>query len=516
MVMVLALSVLWIFVDQSGKAEWREVQERLRAKGEATTIEELNLRTRDEVPDEENFCTIPWLMANEDGTESAAMKELAAQLSFVAGSAYEPRLIVRALGKPAFGFPGNISTLAETLKLALEEKAIEPDQTMLAEARDDHAAQVLALLNGATEFWGAAEEARLRPHAIWLPTFREMAQNRTETLLEIRLPGGPEATMLFRALSIRTVAAAHAGDIETALRSLEVSQRLWEAYSHEPTMLATVVTHAAFANTIDSVTECLWTEEFQTDDAALKRLALIFTKWDMMAMVSRTVRGELIVHCDMIESNADRRGEMLAAVFLTRTKYSSPVPEFLYLAPRGWFAANAALSADRFDRTLLDGIRRADFPIFFQGVSQLDTELRSQSVPQRFNRCFSALNLPIYVTVLQTVGYVEAMRRQILIACALYRYRLAKNGMFPSTLDELVPEFLDEVLVDPVDGAPMRYSKTNDGSFFLYSVGMDGSDNGGKLNLDPDRQERTRVQRQRYVGDWPWPVTPRETVEVEP
>jgi hypothetical protein len=61
---------------------------------------------------------------------------------------------------------------------------------------------------------------------------------------------------------------------------------------------------------------------------------------------------------------------------------------------------------------------------------------------------------------------------------AVQRYRLA-TGKLPDSLAELVPTYLDAVPKDPFDGKELRYKKLETG-FVVYSIGEDGSDDGGK------------------------------------
>ena len=58
------------------------------------------------------------------------------------------------------------------------------------------------------------------------------------------------------------------------------------------------------------------------------------------------------------------------------------------------------------------------------------------------------------------------------------RYRLAR-GAWPSALEELVPEFLPRLPIDPFDGKPLRFRRENDQVVF-YSVGEDRRDDGGR------------------------------------
>jgi hypothetical protein len=81
---------------------------------------------------------------------------------------------------------------------------------------------------------------------------------------------------------------------------------------------------------------------------------------------------------------------------------------------------------------------------------------------------------------------VELDRRATRALIALERHRIAL-GRYPDTLDALVPGFLSEVPIDPWDGKPLKYRTIDPAgrSFILYSVGMDGADDGGTFNPEP-------------------------------
>jgi hypothetical protein len=81
----------------------------------------------------------------------------------------------------------------------------------------------------------------------------------------------------------------------------------------------------------------------------------------------------------------------------------------------------------------------------------------------------------------------------------LERYRLAK-GKLPETLDVLAPGFIEKIPTDVMDGKPLRYRLNGDGSYILYSIGWNETDDGGTIfppsdttgTLDPSK------------GDWVW------------
>jgi hypothetical protein len=93
--------------------------------------------------------------------------------------------------------------------------------------------------------------------------------------------------------------------------------------------------------------------------------------------------------------------------------------------------------------------------------------------------------------------WTQTMVNEGRIACALERYRLA-HGQYPETPDDLVPQYLDRLPRDIINGAPLKYGRTADGSFLLYSVGWNETDDGGKAVSNPARPSTL------LLGDWVW------------
>jgi hypothetical protein len=95
-------------------------------------------------------------------------------------------------------------------------------------------------------------------------------------------------------------------------------------------------------------------------------------------------------------------------------------------------------------------------------------------------------------SVILFAAEAEARRRLLITAIALERYRV-RHGAYPGTLALLTPEILTAVPLDFMDGQPLRYRLTGDGHFLLYSVGLDGVDDGGKMP-SPDSSRLLRDQ----------------------
>jgi len=112
----------------------------------------------------------------------------------------------------------------------------------------------------------------------------------------------------------------------------------------------------------------------------------------------------------------------------------------------------------------------------------------------------------------------EASRRVLITAIALERYR-AKHKRAPEKLSELAPEFLQAVPTDFVTGESLRYRATDDGHFSLYSLGLDGVDNGGTLEAPMTPSERLARLRKpgpapEYDIAWPRPSSSKSVIAL--
>jgi hypothetical protein len=69
------------------------------------------------------------------------------------------------------------------------------------------------------------------------------------------------------------------------------------------------------------------------------------------------------------------------------------------------------------------------------------------------------------------------------VAVAIERYGLDHSGALPPNLEALVPNYLAVVPIDPASGRGVLYRKQA-GAYVVYSVGIDGKDDGGDLNSE--------------------------------
>ncbi len=72
-------------------------------------------------------------------------------------------------------------------------------------------------------------------------------------------------------------------------------------------------------------------------------------------------------------------------------------------------------------------------------------------------------------------GNLLVSATQTMIAIKMYKN---DTNNYPSSLEELVPNYLSSIPIDPFDGNPLRYSAENR---IIYSVGIDMKDSGGSI-----------------------------------
>jgi len=109
-----------------------------------------------------------------------------------------------------------------------------------------------------------------------------------------------------------------------------------------------------------------------------------------------------------------------------------------------------------------------------QPLRQIDHDIQRLSFLHLLTKILTPALTRVAELDLRRQAHVDMTRA----ALALERYRLA-TAQVPEQLAELVPQYLERVPLDPFDGQPIRYRRTNPG-YLLYSIDTDGQDNGGR------------------------------------
>ena len=127
-------------------------------------------------------------------------------------------------------------------------------------------------------------------------------------------------------------------------------------------------------------------------------------------------------------------------------------------------------------------IKMLDLPVEerVQAVNEIDDEV--SSIPETFpiTRLYTPRASKLLLLDIRYQAYLNAAQCALLVE----KYRLDNGGRLPSGLEELVPDYVDTLPVDPYDGGYIKYKKTEDG-YIVYSIGDDQKDDGGLPDPEP-------------------------------
>lgn len=100
---------------------------------------------------------------------------------------------------------------------------------------------------------------------------------------------------------------------------------------------------------------------------------------------------------------------------------------------------------------------------------------------------FLAILLPAFNRFLDqhSINQLQTQGTRLMLAIELYQ---ARHGKLPNSLDDLVPNILEKLPVDPIHGGSFKYKLLENDprgrEFLLYSTGLDQKDNGGDFSRD--------------------------------
>ena len=288
-----------------------------------------------------------------------------------------------------------------------------------------------------------------------------------------------------------------------ALRDVLLGLRLRGAIAPEPTLVATLVSVTCGGLLMQPIWESLHDRRWSA--VQLAELQRILGAADLLAEYRRTVEAErafaVLPLADYLRDAKD-----LNRIFdaLTLSDRQPPVPHWLStlnrLFPRGWYNEAKAVASRLDQQYTIDPVdvlhHRVDAGQIAAGNALL------YRLPIRPSTVVAKLSLPVYHTTALKVARVQTMVDQAMIACALERYFLDHQS-YPASLGELAPTYLAHIPTDLIDGQPVRYQLAPSGRYRLWTVGWNGTDEGGavvyqKGTARPDLEQ----------GDWVWQYEP--------
>ena len=122
----------------------------------------------------------------------------------------------------------------------------------------------------------------------------------------------------------------------------------------------------------------------------------------------------------------------------------------------------------------------------------LKRETRDNELAKAFGNVQVVLITETALKVQTAYDRLAQSQRNLYLAFALAAYR-SDTGRHPAKLDELAPKYIDEIPDDHFSGKPLVYRPTENG-YLLYSVGVNGKDEGGRGPDDDPQGDDLRVR----------------------
>jgi hypothetical protein len=272
---------------------------------------------------------------------------------------------------------------------------------------------------------------------------------------------------------LRAEAAVAVTQTNTALAAEAINAILAAGRSMavEPLVISQLVAYAIDIIGIQTLQFALNTASFTGSE--LEALQAAAAKADDLESASRGLLGE---RAFFISGLSDPAG-LLAA---TRSNPASGIEEIVsevFVQPvtrfSGFWQRDLRFGIDALTTSI--ACARLPDPQRFHSVSN-SSALASQARSRYY--IMTALFLPALEKFITRDANHRAQARTAVAAVAIERFCLANNGKLPDQLSSLIPKYLEEIPVDPYDGQPLRYKRTDKG-YVVYSIGPDGVDDGG-------------------------------------
>lgn len=273
-----------------------------------------------------------------------------------------------------------------------------------------------------------------------------------------------------RALALQFHVNRHKGEISDAVTSITSQLALSRSLDGEPTMVSQLVRIAVVGMAIGEAQQLV--RETQVSESDLRRLQAQLRKIDSQRSLKNALVGERAI-CYTVCLNPGQMAEL-----------ESPQPglgrEIMQRQPQRVFDAAKMLELNL---QITEGADESLFKARQEALAAED-EIRdlAGNVVGKFYYKYTLLLSPAYKSTVDAFARNAAERDSADSAIAAELFR-RKNGKWPAKLDDLVPEFLPAVPIDPFTNRPLLLKASTD-SCKVYSVGRDGSDDGGNLTSD--------------------------------
>ena len=419
-VLLLLLATVEIF-NMSAAAQWKRYAAELRDAGEPLTFEEIE-EARAKLPDDKNGAKV--LAPILETIRNAKFNADHDVLVFGSGNR-----TVRAFD----GIPGSM---------------IEPSRDFLEQHR--------AVLD---------ELAVMRAYPAG-----QLDVDLTSDPIDMLLPDLSSARKVYKLEYLDALIRLVDGDLPGAAEAARLQFNIAGTFNEHPTVVARLVQIAIEAKALDTIELTLWTGALE-DSMLMSLIKCVETRLESSTMLW-AFRGERAFFSTMCEQLANGKMAVSELMNLGPDLPGAGILAMGSILPEGIFRKNQIVGTELLTRL----VEAFDDPgALIKAANLNDTEV--PTLPRM--QIISKMLLPSLSRATVFHSRIIAKLRCAHAALAAERFRL-EAGRLPTSLGELVPDYLNTVPIDPFAGRPMRLIETDTG-IVIYSIGEDQIDDGGSL-----------------------------------
>jgi hypothetical protein len=364
-------------------------------------------------------------------------------------------------------------------------------------SRKESAETVLANLRECRDVLEELRESSERKYS------RFNLQYNNEDPAAILLPHLAVLKHICQILQLRATAELALGKTDEAFSDINLMFRVANASRDEPIIISQVVRLPMLYMALEPLAGGFvqWSEpQLKTFQEQLQRL-------DFCADMKRSLDAERVLFGGGIIEFLRREPDKFEAL-----SGNGKFPGAIWSAvPNGWYdmeKANYSRFFEEFVIPSIDDLNRRISPSECRQAEQRITGVLGKSQARLFfeHRAFCSLLVPGTLGVARKVAFGQTAADAAAVACAIERFKLARRRL-PESLEELVPDFMEKLPHDIITGQSLRYKRTEDERYMIYSVGWNEKDDGGVAGFKKGESDFPARKGEHDVpeeGDWVW------------
>jgi hypothetical protein len=481
------IALFYAVENWRGKRAWEQHKREWEAKGEKFTVAGVAPAP---VPEDQNFALTPLLKPVYDFTRVNGqvvwadtngmnrLQQIRADLRPDRES--KDRLVLGSLDKGTFAD-------LESWREFYRGNTNYPQPAVSGTAAEDI---LVALGKFDAEFKELQEARASRPYARFPIPYED------EPAWEILLPHLAHIRGLCMLTHVRAVARLELGQSVAALDDLHLGFRISDIIRNEPLLIDHLVRIAALNVSLQTVREGLVRQAW--NDAQLAELEKYLSSLNLLAEYKAAMRGERALGTSGLDFLRRQGWRARHLGYIADDDGSGGAAPSLNLMPGGWFYQNMLAISKMHQTHFLASVDEDKHRVFPDASNTFGKEIAA--MPLRPYTVFAKLLMPALDNAVRRSARAQVSVDAARLACALERQRLTR-GEYPETIEALVPQFLETIPNDVIDGNPLRYRRTADGGYTLYSIGWNQRDDNGEIAWRKDKRDSTVDLNE---GDWVW------------